>query len=173
MTAATLTALQVAVGLVLVGAGATKLVDLPGFTATLVGLGIGEAPARVGARLVAVTELGLGAASVAGIGLRVVNLAVLALMLAFLAVAAAAARWRPQVRCRCFGALSESRFGSTTVVRSLGLVAVSAVVVVGNGAVDRVGDDATIWTGLLLALAAAFAMGCAALANALDAMRRS
>lgn len=94
---------------------------------------------------------------------------VFSLAFGFVAVTAAAARWRPQVQCRCFGALAESGFGRTTLLRSV-VLAVAAGMVAGVGTAPiEYGGTAT---GLLLALGALFALGCAAAANAIALMRK-
>ena len=170
MIAAMVTMLQILLGLMLVGAGAAKLTDLKGFASTLAGLGLGGRWARGGAKVVAGSELGIGLLSVTGIAARAVGVLVFALMLAFLVVSSSAARWRPQVRCRCFGGLSDSRFGSRSVILSLALVLASGLVVL-LGHTESA-DYGLTNTLLLLVLAAAFATGCAAAANALEVMRR-
>lgn len=170
MSTAMVTALQVLLGLLLVGSGAAKLTDLKGFASTLVGLGIRGRWARLGSKAVAGSELGIGLLSVTGIASSAVNMLVFALMLVFLAVSISAARWRPQLRCRCFGGLSDSRFGPGSVILSSVLVIVSGFVVV-VGYTEAAGYGMTN-TLLLLLITAAFATGCAAAANALDIMRR-
>jgi uncharacterized membrane protein YphA (DoxX/SURF4 family) len=172
MTDAVLTVLQVTVGLVLVGAGATKLADRAGFAATLAGLGAPARPARVGATVVAVVEIGLGAACIAGIGGRPIHLLVFVLTLGFVAVTAAATRWRPQVRCRCFGALSESRFGSVTLTRGLVLATASGVVALAARPAE-IAVFGPADTVLLIGFAVVFGVGCGAAATALDLMRRT
>jgi len=157
-------ALPPAIGLILIGAGAAKLADLAGFAVTLAGLGIPRRWATAAARSLALAEAGIGALGFAGVARTAVATATFALTLGFLAVTAAAARWRPQVRCRCFGALADSRFGKASLARGLALAAASGLALTQTGTAHY-----PLWaTALLLAFAALFALCCAAAAKAVD-----
>jgi hypothetical protein len=166
-----LTGLAALLALVLLGAGGAKLADLGGFATSLVRLGLPEPWSRPAARLVAAAEVGVGGLSLAGVAPGLVSVLVLGLTVGFVATAGYAARWRPEVRCRCFGALSESRFGRTSVLRSA-LLAVAAGVVVAAGDARGGGPHGAVETVLLLGLAVLFSVACAAAANAVDLMRR-
>jgi uncharacterized membrane protein YphA (DoxX/SURF4 family) len=164
-------AVQATVGLVLLGAGGAKLADLSGFAVTLGRLGLPQRWGEPAARGVAAAEVSLGALSLANVAPRIVSVVVFAFTLGFVAVTAYAARWRPQLRCRCFGALAETRFGPVSVLRSVLLAAAGGLVVAGvtPGRGVVYGVTATV---LLLAVAAVFAAGCAAAANAVDLVRK-
>jgi hypothetical protein len=166
-----LSALHAALALVLLGSGGAKAADLRGFAGTLAALGLPARWAVASARGVVVTEVGVGAASLANLAPRVTSVAVFALALGFVAVAALATSRRPQVRCRCFGALTESRFGPATLVRSVVLAAGAGVVVVVGGEVVAAGYGIAA-TVLLLVVAALFTAGCAAASTAIESVRR-
>jgi uncharacterized membrane protein YphA (DoxX/SURF4 family) len=117
--------------MILVIAGAAKLVDRDGFTLTLIGLGLSARTgqlARVAALLIPLMELGLGLWVVSGVTPMTANVATLALMAAFSIVIGFAALRVPNTACRCFGALSDSRFGYKLLLRSLGLTLIALLV---------------------------------------------
>ena len=166
-----LTILQAGVALVVLSAGSAKLADVRGFATTVSTLGVPRAWSARTARGVALAEIGVGALALAGIAGRVVGVLLLALTVGFVAVTIFALRWRPQARCRCFGALSESRFGPISLVRSVLLAAAAAVVVVGGHGTTGL-TYGPLESVLLLAIAALFAVGCAAASTAVALMRK-
>jgi hypothetical protein len=154
---------------VLLAAGAAKLADLRAFETTILGLGNGMSArgARMLALVLAASEAGIGFASLAGVWPGAVDIAVLALLVVFAGVTAYAWRRNPGGRCRCFGALSESRFGPREMARSV-LLAATGVAVVAAGAAGEAAYDATSLPGAaLLICAVLFALACAQSARAL------
>ena len=94
-------------------------------------------------------------------------------MAGFAAVTVYAVRTRPGLRCRCFGALTESRFGPYALVRTLALVALAAVVVVAaDGRVDLPSAPGGTGAAFTLAGGALFALACAQAARTLDLVQR-
>ena len=154
------------VAAVLIASGAAKLADLRGFQGTLVGLGLrrGVEPA---AAILAAVEVLLGAASLSSAWPVVTDAGILVLTLAFVAVAGIAARRRPGLRCRCFGALDNSRFGATALARSVALAAVAAAVFAAQLAHDTTADWSRFTAAVLLVSAGAFALACVQAARAI------
>jgi hypothetical protein len=116
---------------ILVAAGAAKLVDLVGFTATLSALGmpaVRKLKIHPLALAISLLELALGLALGSGLWPIVINTAVLVLMIGFSAVVLVALHRTPNVSCRCFGALSDTQFSGRGLVRGLLLTALAVVV---------------------------------------------
>jgi hypothetical protein len=161
---------RAAVAAVLVASGAAKLADLHTFRATLVGLGLtrGAGPA---AWLLATLELGIGVASLSSAWPTATDALVLGLTLAFAGTAAVAAKRAPGLRCRCFGALSDSQFGRKALVRSVALAALAAAVLAAGLAHEAKGDWSAVWVVALLATAALFALASGQAARALGTVQ--
>ncbi|HYZ77716.1 MAG TPA: MauE/DoxX family redox-associated membrane protein [Gaiellaceae bacterium] len=157
---------------VLLASGGAKLGDLTSFAGTLRALGAPERQARPFGALVATVEAALGFALLTGAAVRAVDVAVLALTTGFAAVTVYAVRTRPGLRCRCFGALTESRFGRYALVRTLALVALAAVVVAADGRVDLPSAPGGAGAAFTLAGGALFAIACAQAARTLDLVQR-
>lgn len=170
--AVVLLALRSALAVVLVAAGAAKLVDVPGFVSTVEGLGLPRRWAHPGALVVATCELTVGTASMLGLWPAATNLAVFTMTLGFALVTSLAMRRGPHLRCRCFGALANSRFGPATLARSLLMWATAATVLATNGRISlqpEVGIAATVPLLLVLAL---FAAASAQAARTVEVVRR-
>lgn len=152
-----LIALKVSLAVLLVVAGLSKAADLRAFEQSLVLVvpGVGGAwPARALAIGVAVTELLVGGLSLARPALGLADLAVLALCDGFVVVSVIGS-WRHRgASCRCFGALSDQRFGPMSVVRSVALVAAASIVVVlGRDVMSALPEPAAgDWALVVLAL---------------------
>lgn len=116
---------------VLVAAGAAKLVDLVGFTATLRALGVPTGQKQEIhpiAPAISLLEFTLGLALGSGLWPMVINSAVLVLMASFSTVVLVALRRAPHVSCLCFGALSEIQFSGRGLARSLLLTALAVMI---------------------------------------------
>jgi methylamine utilization protein MauE len=155
--------LRVLLAVVFAAAGVAKLRDVAAVSATLRELpGVREPVVRPLAGLLIGTELAVAvllfAAPVAGLALGV------ALLLGFAALAAALARGGRQVRCACFGNVSDSVLGRSTVLRNLALAAV-AVVALGLGSEPGVASAPAVLLGLALAAGAAMTSLCWAAAR--------
>jgi len=157
---------------VLLASGGAKLGDLASFGGTLRALGVPERHGRPAGVLVATVEAALGFALLTGSAVRAVDVAVLGLMAGFAAVTVYAVRTRPGLRCRCFGALTESRFGPYALVRTLALVVLAAVVVAADGRVDLPSAPGGTGAAFTLAGGALFALACAQAARTLDLVQR-
>ncbi len=120
-------ALKETLALVLVAAGAAKLADLPGFAAALSRLGVARAAGRF-ALFVCAVEVGLGLASFLYVWPEAINLAVLFCAGGFVAVNVYGILRLPDLRCRCFGTLSASRFGKASLARACAMVIAAAFV---------------------------------------------
>lgn len=147
---------KAAVAVLLVAAGGAKLADLAGFAATVRQFVPG--PARPLAIAIATAEIGLGAASLSSPRVRWLNLAVLALSAAFVAVAWHGYRWHRGRPCRCFGALSARGFTLAAVGRACLIAGAAAVAMIPAApALTRLGDPGRLGLlagALLVALAA-------------------
>jgi len=132
-----LVALKASLAMLLIVAGLSKAADLPAFRDSVAVIVHRLAGGSLGLALavgVAGTEVVVGALSLALPVLAPADSAVLALCVGFLVVSTIGA-WRHRgVRCRCFGALSDQRFGVEAAARSAILVVAAAVVVAGHGA---------------------------------------
>ena len=157
---------------VLLASGGAKLGDLASFGGTLRALGVPERHGRPAGVLVATVEAMLGFALLTGTAVRAVDAAVFVLMIGFAAVTVYAVRTRPGLRCRCFGALTESRFGRYALVRTLALVALAAAVVAADGRVDLPSAPGRAGAAFTLAGGALFALACAQAARTLDLVQR-
>lgn len=158
------------VAAVLVASGAAKLADLHTFRATLVGLGLarGAGPA---AWLVATLELAIGVASLSSASPTATDVLVLGLALVFAGTAAVAAKRAPGLRCRCFGALSDSQFGRKALVRSVALATLAAVVLAAGLVHEAKADWSAPWVAMLLATAVLFALASGQAARALGTVQ--
>lgn len=159
------------IGALLVCSGGAKLADVAGFARTLTGLRFPSQFAGFGAKAVASSELVLGSCVLAGLAPRVVNWLLFAAMTVMLAVASLAARWRPGVECRCFGALSESRFTRTSVIRAgiLGLIAGMVAIGAEFGGNQTTSSVAT--TAVVLLFAGLLGLASLAAAQAMQVIR--
>lgn len=111
---------RVAVGVVLLAAGALKLRQ-PSWPATAAAFG---APAPV-ARAMPFAELALGGLLVAGVGLPWTAFAALILLAGFTAAVAVRLAQGAATPCGCFGESSAEPVGRRTVVRNLALGALA------------------------------------------------
>ena len=121
-------AARIAVGVVLLCAGAAKLFQ-PAWTATAAAFG---APPLV-ARALPAVEVLLGALLIAGIGLPWTSLAALVLLAGFTAAVAAQMVRGKAVPCGCFGETSSAPVGRDTLIRNLVLCWLAAMAVRGGG----------------------------------------
>jgi hypothetical protein len=148
-----LVAVKVALAVMLVVAGITKLADLAEFQASLWLLlprWLRRAPAPPFAVGIAGVEIVVGGLSLTRPGWEVPDLAVLALCAVFVLVSAAGSLRHRGRRCRCFGALADHRFGPWSIVRSVLLLGASGIVAGGH---DRLAGAATpdpVQTALVL-----------------------
>lgn len=133
---------------VLLIAGGAKFADLSGFASTVrlfmprSRRALRRFPRRIAAAVAAV-EVGLGVASLALPKLSWLNMVLLCLASAFMAVSVVGYAFHRNRSCRCFGALSQRSFDLSAIVRAALLVALAAIVVAhpraGNlGAADHV-----------------------------------
>ena len=157
---------------VLLASAGAKLGDLASFGGTLRALGVPERQGRPAAVLVAIVEAALGFALLTGTAVRAVDAAVLVLTTGFAAVTVYAVRTRPGLRCRCFGALTESRFGRYALVRTLALAALAAAVLAADGRVDLPSAPGGAGAAFTLAGGTLFALACAQAARTLDLVQR-
>lgn len=171
LTAAALTARAV-VAAVLLASGAAKTVDLHSFARTLSAIGIPERWSRQVAVATAAGELGLGIMSIAGAWVTLVDSLVLALTIAFVLVTAVAIANGRNVACRCFGALSNSRFGARSLVRAGVLSAAAAFVLARNSALEATYDPLSAGTAMVLVVAALFAFASAQAARAVEIVQK-
>lgn len=150
-----------ALAMMLLTAGPAKLADLASFTATvrMFAPGLVSLPVvRAAALAIAVAEAALGVLSVSTPGAPWVNVAILALACAFLAVSAVGYLVFRGRSCRCFGPLSQRKFDAWGIVRAAAIVAVAVIAVTGvrPAAVDipAAARLALLAIGLLVALTA-------------------
>jgi hypothetical protein len=122
-------ACKAALAVLLVAAGASKLADLSGFAATVrLFLQAGtRAVRRATAVGIAAGEIVLGAASLSSPHASWLNVAVLALCCAFVAVSAVGHARYPGRACRCFGALTVRAFNRAAVGRAALLTLAAAL----------------------------------------------
>jgi hypothetical protein len=148
---------------IFVVAGAAKLSDLDGFSATLRGIGLlafNVAMRGLAAATIAIVELLVGFALALGILGNLPILASLLLSTAFLVITARALIVRAKLVCRCFGTLAGSQFTPAGLVRALLLMlaAFLLLTVTGMSAGHQpIGAWAVAvgWAYLLLAIVAA------------------
>lgn len=123
--------LRSAIGAVLIVSAAGKLVDLPGFGVVISRL-LHLRPESLSVRYLALgvclVELVLGVASASALMIRSVDVAIAALLAVMLAITVYGAVRYPAQECHCFGALDDSRFGWTSVLRDSALLAAAVVV---------------------------------------------
>ena len=165
MTTATAIARDV-VAVVLVASGAAKLADVRNFRGTLVGLGLHRGSATA-AWLVGGAEVAVGVVSLAALWPVVTAAVVVAVTLGFAVVAAVASRRAPGLRCRCFGALTNSQFGPKALARSVALAAVAALVLAGELGYGEPVDWAPVPLAALLGSTLLFALAAAQAARAI------
>ncbi len=120
-------AARIAVGVVLLCAGATKLFQ-PAWPETAAAFG---APPGV-VRALPLVELVVGALLVAGVGLPWTAVAALVLLVGFTATVAARLVRGQRVPCGCFGETSSAPVGRHTLVRNLVLCWLAAVALRGG-----------------------------------------
>lgn len=126
-------ACKAAIAVLLAAAGGAKLADLPEFAATvrlfLPAAVLRRRPwlPRAGALSIAAGEVAAGAVSLSSPQVGWLNLAILVLCCAFVAVSVAGYLRHPGRACRCFGALSGRSFGPAGIGRSILLAAAAAV----------------------------------------------
>jgi hypothetical protein len=132
---AVLIAVKASLAVLLLVAGLSKARDLAAFRESVTVLAPRLArlvPSRTLAAGVAGVELLAGALSLALPTLLLADVAVLGLCVAFLVVSTVGSLRHRGVSCRCFGALSDQRFGPASVARSAGLVVAAGMVVAGH-----------------------------------------
>ncbi|MDP9069716.1 MAG: hypothetical protein M3N68_00215 [Actinomycetota bacterium] len=129
-------AARIAVGVVLLWAGAAKLFQ-PAWPETAAAFG---APRGV-VRVLPVLEVSLGALLVAGVGLPWTAVAALVLLAGFTAAVAARLVRGQRVPCGCFGETSGAPVGRDTLIRNLVLCWLAAMAVRGG--------DGGVWPVLL------------------------
>ncbi len=140
-------AARIAVGVVLLWAGAAKLFQ-PAWPETAAAFG---APRGV-VRVLPVLEVSLGALLVAGVGLPWTAVAALVLLAGFTAAVAARLVRGQRVPCGCFGETSARPVGADTLVRNLVLCWLAAAALRGGGG--------GAWSAVLgVAVALAFVVG--------------
>jgi uncharacterized membrane protein YphA (DoxX/SURF4 family) len=160
------------VAVTLVASGSAKLGDLSSFADTVRGVGVPRRYARGLGTAVALVETALGVLALAGAWVHAVDAAILALLVVFGAITAYAWRTRPDLRCRCFGALSDSRFGRRTLLRTIALATVAALVAAGEQSdLPRYGGSSSA-RALTVAAALSLALVCAQAARTLDIVQR-
>jgi hypothetical protein len=121
-----------ALAAILVVAGAAKASGLDSFAHTLRAVKFGPAePSVAVAAIIALGEISLGFALVASTPNLVVDILVALLMAAFVVVGVRGARLDHPVACRCFGALTERRFGNAAIAQAsvLLVLALTAVTI--------------------------------------------
>ncbi len=160
------------VAVILLVAGGAKLADLAGFGAAvrlLVPLRLRPAWLRGAALAIALTELALGAASLALPGLGWADPAVFALSCGFVVVAAVGMRYHRGRSCRCFGGLTNRTFDARGVARAVA-IAVAAGLALGSAPHTMVDLSGTA-QALLLAAAALTALASFSAARSLGLAR--
>ena len=125
-------AARIAVGVVLLCAGAAKLFQ-PAWPQTAAAFG---APPTV-VRALPLAELALGALLIAGVGLPWTAVAALVLLVGFTAAIVARLLQGRRVPCGCFGEASAAPVGRDTVLRNLVLCWLAAAAVRGGGGGTR------------------------------------
>lgn len=166
-----------ALAVMLLVAGGAKLADLDSFAGTvrLFTPRWLARPIRERAALgVALIELASGAVSLAAPALWAVNLVVLALGGAFVAVSIAGYAFHRGRTCRCFGGLSRRKFDLAAIGRAVVVAAAGALALAHVPAADtRVGPAVHVLLAVAAALLAAAAFTAArALAVSRDAQPR-
>lgn len=160
---------------VLIAAGAAKLADTRNFGDTLYGLGMPVSMGWLVNGLVIafpLVELGLGFGLVSGVMSQEINLAVLVLMVVFMLITLVALIRKPNLKCRCFGALSDSQFSGKGLIRIVFLVAAAAVVVLGGPSTILLVDEGSIlMVGLLMVCYGFFAIGSVQAAKTIAAVK--
>jgi hypothetical protein len=125
-------------------------------------------PARQAGAVLAALEVALGLASLSEVASRTVDIGVLMATIVFVTTAAIGMRYRPGVRCRCFGALADTPLDRHALIRNVGLLVAAATVVIASPADKPVRSFFAI---LMVGGGGAFALSCAQAARALDTLR--
>jgi hypothetical protein len=162
------------IAVMLLIAGGAKLADLGGFAATMrlfMPRQPGKRAMRVFAGTTAIGELVLGTASLCWPAVRWLNTLIFAVVCLFAIITSVGFAFYRGRTCRCFGALSQRKFDLLGVLRSVVIVAVALVAMLGV-------PQATLQLGTLeralLALSAIFvALAALAAASALGTTRRT
>lgn len=123
-------------------AGAIKLVDVPAFRETLLGLGVPFRLTRPVARMLPTAELVVAVGLLFQESTRWAAAAAVLLLLLFIAVIAATLFHGTSLDCNCFGQFASEQIGPRTLLRNVALVAVSALIVW-----EAPGSPLTGWTG--------------------------
>jgi hypothetical protein len=150
---------------VLLVAGGAKFADLSGFASTVrlfmprYRRTLRRLP-RFLAAAVATVEIALGIASLLLPALAWLNVAVLCLAGAFLAVSAIGYAFHRNRSCRCFGALSQRKFDLKAILRGA-VLAVLAAIVVANPHTSQLNAAHSVLLGLAAALLALAALSAA------------
>ena len=132
---------------VLVVSAVAKAADFRGFSRTVSGLlppldSQDLYPLLAG--LIIALEAAVSGLVLSGLWPRLANVALLSMAAGFTVVSLYGVRFRPSVACRCFGSLSDSRFGTLSVIRSTALLALAAALV-GIDAHAPIAYDAPGW----------------------------
>jgi hypothetical protein len=156
------------IAVVLLAAGAAKLVDLRNFRPVVASLGVPAWLANPVATLLVACELAVGGASLSSMSIETTDVAVVALTGLFVAVNFLALKRLPAFRCRCFGALGTTRFGPRALAHSLALTGVAVGVLVASQAGLAEPGSAPGSTVLVVAGATLFAFASAQAARAVQ-----
>lgn len=144
--------------LILLAAGAAKFADLRQFAGTVHGLGLKGASAQVETLLafsVPMIECLVGSLGILGIWTRPVNGLIAFAFAVYLLVTMFALWRRPQLICRCFGALTSSQFTKVGLLRVSVLFVLASVVLLGeNTEADLAWREAAPLAVLLVVFAA-------------------
>jgi hypothetical protein len=160
---------------ILLASGSAKLADVRAFEATLISLGVASRPTHLSRGLAIGLSAGealLGLVSLVGVWRAFIDGCIFALMLVFAMVTVFAVSRRRGLRCRCFGALRKSQFGTRSLVESLTLAILAAVVLVGGIKLDTAFEFANPATALLLAAAVIFGLACGQAARVLERVQK-
>lgn len=146
-------------------AGGAKFADLDGFAAAvrlLTSFHLTRQSARLAGLIIALTELITGMASLALPEIPRINLAVVVMTCAFLAVSLLGYVRHRGRSCRCFGALSRRSFDGKSLCRNILIASLSTIVMVeSQGTVTRlsVASHALLFAGAGLIALTAFSAG--------------
>jgi len=146
-------AVKVALAMLLVVAGLSKLADRAAFQESLSLVTPPWMSPRFRPPLAAAvigTEILAGALSLLLPRLTAVDVAVLTLCTAFVAVSLVGTRYHRGRRCRCFGSLADHRFGPASIARSAVLAVGAGAVVAGHGTLAVIPLPSPVEWGLVL-----------------------
>jgi uncharacterized membrane protein YphA (DoxX/SURF4 family) len=168
MTLLTL-AIRDVLALVFISGGSAKLANLTEFQTVLARLGLPKRLKPIALAVIAV-EILMALAIISGWWWRFTNFAVLTVAIGFVLVSLWAYHRSAETTCRCFGALSASRFDRRAIARTSALATLALVV-----ALAPMPDDARprlLWgAGLVLALVT-FGIVCFEAARAMEILQR-